>query len=363
MLALAVRVAASLTSLGFVDQQYENVRVALSLAHGAGFADPFGIPTGPTAHIAPGYPLVLSAVYGLFGDALAGDTAKRVLACVMSSLSYAFLPLLARACSFQATVGITAGLFGAIFPLNRYEEISGNSESPWAALVLMLFFYCALTRPHLPMAAGLLFSPVTAPVFAALAIARRWWLPLTLAPLFLLPWAWRNHQSLGSWIWSRDNFGLELAISNRDQAAPALRENLRLGLHRAAHPSLSLAEADRVCYYGEVAYNRQKLDRAFAWMADHPARFIALSVTRIRLFWFPSAYFTVLVVLALFGVYRSPAAWVFASIWLLFPLVYYVVQYDPRYRHPLEWSILLAAAKGVDDLRRLLLPHLPPPHA
>lgn len=357
-IALAVRLVTSLTTLGFIDQQYETVRVALSLAHHGTFADPFRLPTGPTAHLAPGFPAVLSAIYRIFGDGMVGETAKRVLGCAVSALSYALLPALGRACGFRVGVGIAAGLFGAVFPLNRYEEVSGNFESPWVALFLLLLVYGVAANKKMPLAGvGLLFAPVLAPVFLVFAVARRWWIPLALAVLLTAPWALRNHYELGAWIWSRDNLGLELDLSNRDGAAPTLRDNLRLGLHKASHPSHSLTEANEVCYYGEAGYNERRLRTALAWMEIHPAKFAVLTLTRMRWFWFPSVYFGVLVLLAGYGIRSAPSAWIFATVWLLFPLIYYVIQYDPRYRHPLEWSVLLAAAKGVDDLRRSFVRH------
>ncbi|MCU1263505.1 MAG: hypothetical protein JWO80_6390 [Bryobacterales bacterium] len=289
---------------------------------------------------------------------MAGETAKRVLGCAMSALSYAFLPALGRACGFRPALGIAAGLFGAVLPLNRYEEVSGNWESPWAALLLMLLVYAAAAKKEPVFAgAGLLFAPAVAPVFAGFAIVRRWWLAMALAGLIAAPWAWRNHEKLGAWIWSRDNLGLELSLSNSDLATPTMRDNIRLGLHRASHPSKSLIEADKVCYYGEAAYNRIKGQRAVTWIRDHPGRFAALTVQRMCWFWFPSIYFGLLVTLAVYGIRNAQSAWIFATVWLLFPLLYYVIQYDPRYRHPMEWSVLLAASKGVDDLRRLFLPH------
>jgi hypothetical protein len=355
--AFTIRLVTSLTTLGYIDQQYETVRVALSLAHHGTFADPFRLPTGPTAHVAPAFPAILGAVYKIFGDGMAGDTTKRILGCIVGALSYAFLPAVGRACAFRPAIGIAAGLFGAVFPLNRHEEISGNFESPWAALFLILLVYAAAAnRKPLLAGAGLLFAPILAPVFLAFAIARRWWLPLALAALILAPWTWRNHRQLGAWIWSRDNLGLELDLSNRDRATPTLRDNLRSGSHRASHPSHSLREVDKVCYYGEAAYNRRRLLTALAWIDTHPARFALLTLARIRWFWFPSIYFGALVVLAVYGIWRTPSAWIFATVWLLFPLIYYAIQYDPRYRHPMEWSILLAAAKGVDDLRRRFVP-------
>ena len=353
MLAFAVRLATALLTMNYVDQRYETVRVALSLAHGGGFADPFFLPTGPTAHVAPGFPLVLAAVYRVFGDGMAGETAKRVLGCAVSSLSYAFLPAMAGVLKIARPVGIAAGLYGAIIPLNRHEEIAGNWESSWAALFLMALVYL-VTQTVLPSAARfgltggltLLFAPALTPIFALFALARRRWLAFPIAALVLLPWAWRNHQQLHSWIWTRDNFGLELSLSNSDGATPTLRDNIRTGYLDTTHPSHSVIEADKICYWGEAAYNRRRLDTAITWITSHPERFALLTLQRIRLFWFPSIYFSMLVALAFWSKRAGPLR----AVWLLFPLIYYFIQYDPRYRYPIEWSILLAAANGAAAL-------------
>lgn len=350
--AFAVRLFGSLTSLGFVDQNYETVRVALSLAHHNTFADPFLLPTGATAHVAPAFPFLLSVLYRIFGDGLAGDTAKRVTECAVSSLGYALLPAIARACGWREAVGIGAGLWGAVIPLDRYEEISGNFESSWAALLLMLLVWAAAAR-RTPYWAGvmLLFAPALAPVLAVLALARRWWLPLAISVLLVMPWTLRNHAKLGSWIWIRDNLGLELSLSNRDGVTPSMRENIRLGYHGASHPSHSMQELDRVQYYGEALYNQRRLRMALTWIAGHPGKFAALTLARARWFWFPSLYFSAMVLLAFYGIWRAPNAWIFAAVWLVFPLMYYLIQYDARYRHPMDWTLLLAAANGIERLR------------
>ncbi len=357
-----VRLLSSLTTLPHIDQQYESLRVALSLAHNGGFADPYLLPTGPTAHVAPGFPLVISLIYRVFGEGMAGETAKRILGCMVGSLPYALLPAVSVACGFGSLPGWIGGLWGAVIPLNRHEEIAGNWESPWSAVGVLVLVYLTAKRAgawRFGLAGGitLLFAPAVAPVLAAFAVVRRWWWALPIAALLVLPWAWRNHHALGAWIWGRSNFGLELSLSNRDQTTSNIRDNLRLGYHKASHPSHSLREADLVCYWGEAEYNHRRLETAREWIATHPARFASLTLARIRQFWFPSVYFTLLVALAAIGLWRAPNAWIFGTLWTVFPLVYYLVQYDPRYRHPMEWSVLLLAAKGVTDLRRLFLPH------
>src|SRR5271155_3300550 len=46
---------------------YETGSIARSLAEGHGFSSPFGVPTGPTAWIAPLYPFLCSIVFRIFG--------------------------------------------------------------------------------------------------------------------------------------------------------------------------------------------------------------------------------------------------------------------------------------------------------
>ena len=47
---------------------YEMGLLAGSLLHGHGFSSPFGVPTGPTALVAPGYPTLIAALFFIFGD-------------------------------------------------------------------------------------------------------------------------------------------------------------------------------------------------------------------------------------------------------------------------------------------------------
>src|SRR4051812_17324287 len=53
----------------FID---EALNIAFSVAAKGTFADPFGYPTGPTAHLPPAYPAAMAAVYTLFGVGMTG---------------------------------------------------------------------------------------------------------------------------------------------------------------------------------------------------------------------------------------------------------------------------------------------------
>src|SRR5262249_57133511 len=75
----------------------ENEQVAGALADGRGWSDAFDRGTGPTAHTAPLYPLMLAGIYRLCGDY---ETAPRQfvqsgLTLALSVLAMLFLPVLA----------------------------------------------------------------------------------------------------------------------------------------------------------------------------------------------------------------------------------------------------------------------------
>src|SRR5258708_39693590 len=57
----------SLTNWG-----YENVSIALAILAGRGYSSPFFFPSGPTAFMPPGYPLLIAGVYAHFGHGRRG---------------------------------------------------------------------------------------------------------------------------------------------------------------------------------------------------------------------------------------------------------------------------------------------------
>lgn len=50
--------------------RYELERTAISLATTGVYGNPYAIPTGPTAHVSPGYTLILAGLFKLFGTHL-----------------------------------------------------------------------------------------------------------------------------------------------------------------------------------------------------------------------------------------------------------------------------------------------------
>jgi hypothetical protein len=64
----------------------------------------------------------------------------------------------------------------------------------------------------------------------------------------------------------------------------------------------------------------------------------------VRLFWLPQRGHVALAALEWILTAFAVAGLRF---WVFYPLIYYVLQSDERYRYPIEWSIVLAAAIGI----------------
>jgi hypothetical protein len=141
LLALGIRLG---TVFGSASQfrvlrGFETQAVADSLASTGTFANPFRYETGPTAHLAPVYPLFLGGIELLFPDEEDYEAAKQVLSALAASLHYALLPLLAVAAGLPRRVGVLGALVAIamflLLPANvRPLETQGSWEHAWAAL-------------------------------------------------------------------------------------------------------------------------------------------------------------------------------------------------------------------------------------
>ena len=359
---------------------FETQAVADSLYKTGQFANPFRYQTGPTAHLAPVFPLLLTSQMMVWGDGPAYETAKEVLSAFAASLQYALLPVLAVALGWDAITGVLAtalsiGMFlllpTSVLPL----ETHGSWEHTYAALgIVALTILAANTirqakfsnQRAVAWGVGwglyLLLIPSMALVYPVWLtnVVRRHMRFAALATLCLLltltPWTIRNLLVLGSPVWGRSNLGLELYVSNNDCAAAAFAEMSKSGCHARTHPNASPTEARRLKDAGEVRCNQQRMSDAFDWIGNHAGRFASLTVERIRLFWFPdfglgrAAWPIWLITLLGFAglarcaVSNKLAAVLLGGLLAVYPLAYYPVQHVPRYRYPILWvSSLLAA--------------------
>jgi hypothetical protein len=173
--------------------------------------------------------------------------------------------------------------------------------------------------------------------------------------LACVPWAVRNYNVFHEFFFIRSNLGLELRMGNSPGAAATFEEMDRQA-HSYQHPRLVTKEALRVKELGEVEYMRQALDDALNWMKDNPLEFLKLTFLRFIHFWFDSLYhlpvaapilgFTILVILGFRRVFQRlslPQQIALLSPLILYPLIYYLIPYSPRYRTPIDWMIFMLA--------------------
>src|ERR1700687_4805168 len=93
-------------------QAGEVARVSVSVAQRGAFGDPYSsLPTGFTAHVAPGYVFVYATVAKLFGVGRAGAITLWSLNVGFLALQFALLPVL----SDRLWLGVPPGFFAALF--------------------------------------------------------------------------------------------------------------------------------------------------------------------------------------------------------------------------------------------------------
>ena len=359
---------------------WEAGRIARAMVPGHGYADPFSnswMPhTGPTAWLAPLYPLLLAGIFRFFGvftpqsawvlfaiqSVFSAATALAIWAIAIRCFSrrvalwsawlWALYPAAMQyAVRWPWETAITTALFTFALALALRLRGLGEDEptgSPFASWLLfgLLWGAIALANPAL-----LVFLPVCglwilagpAPRAAAVRGAL-----LAAAGLLLCiaPWIARNEAVFHRFIPMRGNFGAELYMGNGPGSAGLLMEYL--------HPFQDPVQLRRYAELGEAAYVAERGAAAKAFIAAHPAHFLANIFRRIFFFWagVPSDQpwyiqgaralnFVFLSLAGLLGLAlalrnRVPAAGLFAWAFLLLPVPYYLVTVHARFRHPLE---------------------------
>ncbi len=367
---------------------FETFAVAHNLAWNGAYANPFALATGPSALLPPAYPIFLALMMRIFGAATEFTNALALAHMLAHALHAALLPRMSSLLFRDRLPGIIAACVAILLPV---IYLFPHSEAIFCPVGLMLF--CLTTDRRLPRggSGGALFTGVFAGVLALLnpaclivcglwvgylawrdrmAFASRTIALITLAFVATLaPWTLRNYREFHRLFFVRDNLGLELYISNNDVALPDIVHNFPTGM-RMYHPGDSPAEIDAIRDMGEAAYMQSRLAIALGWIREHPRRFLALTVERAVLFWFPDAegYTPVhgysvgflsaaaFAGLALMLRRRMPVAAFLGAVLALFPLLYYLVQVDTRYRTPILWLSLLSAGYLIAAAMEALFP-------
>ncbi len=358
--------------------------MALSLMRTGQFADPYMIPTGPTAHPTPLWPALLAVIYHTFGITVTAGYMRALVAISSQSALFALLPWFARRLGVGTRAGILAGIAGSLIPQPMYEIVGHgfSAQAGFALGLVALGFLYRWTARRFSVAGSLLLGagcgaafhlspPLLLVVLGSLTFEFFWnrsrhaWIPLLCvafgAALACVPWTWRNYAALHEFCFIRSNFGLELRIANQPGASADIDVTLaRNGTLR--HPSENLEEARKVRNLGEAEYMRQARKEATEWIKGHPAEFLRLTLMRFVHFWcgplrlpWQAAITTTLSMLALLGLRRilptmeAPHRAALLIPLATFPLVYYIVSYVEHYPAPLAWMLLLLAAYEVQS--------------
>ncbi|HWW14294.1 MAG TPA: glycosyltransferase family 39 protein [Candidatus Dormibacteraeota bacterium] len=364
----------------------ETGRIAQSLVEGKGFSSPFFGQTGPTAIMPPIYPLLLAAVFRVFG------TYTKASALVMLSLDSLFSALtcipvfLIAQKNFGWRTAVWAGWGWAFFPYAIYFSADFIWVTTLATLMLALMFLAALrledssrvsTWGSFGVLAGIgaLTDPVVLSVTSLLALWMCWrriqkkqsWFVPALAALLAFggtvsPWMVRNYRVFHAFVPFRDNFGLELYVGNNGNTWHFTPDGF--------HPSSTDREMNEYRQLGELPYMRHKQAQAMAQINAHPGEFVTLCLRRAVYMWtnfwsFSRRYMeaepldppniflcTGLTVLALAGLRRAFQTGAsigvpYAIALFFFPVVYYITHPQDYYRRPIDPVFVILAAYAV----------------
>lgn len=381
--ALLIRIADLLLRRGpqlsalqnFANFGYEIGAVARSLALGQGFSSPFGVPSGPTAWYTPAYPLLIAAVFRVFGIySSASVIAIGILNSIFSALTcLAILGICRRTAGDK--VGVWSAWAWALFPYFIQWPVRWIWETSLSALLMAFIFYLTLRIADSSstlsfVGYGLAWGLVanTNPTLLVFLPAALLWIwrrqtglqqrtrglavVLFVFAVSLLPWIVRNQLVMG-YTGLRDNFGEELFLGNHE-AGPGFEPT---GFNMSwAHPVWNSRELEKYRQQGELAYIQGKKQIAERFIREHPDVFALVTLKRIVYFWSGSpeeprvhptdprmrtALLFTTAFLSFWGVFRMiwrrvPGASLFLWVLLLYPLVFYITHTNPRYRHPIE---------------------------
>lgn len=378
-------------ALATIPFQNEVGSIAAAVSNGNGFCCVFLQPTGPTAWLAPVYPLLVALLFKIFGSfTVQAFYAAATMNSIFSALT-CLLVYLAGERIGGNVVGMCAAWLWAFFPsgiLMPFEWIWDTSLSAllaaallWATLMAeeqwrvrnallygLLWGVALLTNPALGLLAPFLLGWIAyrqggiAPArFRCTAVS------LALIVACCLPWTIRNAVQFHRLIPLRSNFAFELWLGNNEVFDEHSREISRI---------TRFEQVRRYAQLGETAFLNEKRAQAEAFLLRHPG--LALKLTGRRIittwlgtetpwldFWRTDSWLirflflwnvvTLLgAIAALARLFRehSPFLFPLAAFPLIFPLTYYITHSSLRYRHPCDPVLALLLAIAVIGVHR-----------
>ncbi len=351
---------------------WELPSIAISLMETGQFANPYMIATGPTAHLPPIFPFIISLIYRVFGLTSAAGFASWLFIIVISSLLFGLLPWFSEQFGLGRQPGFIGGIAGAL-----KVEWPGHGEyltALFLGLILVIFLQ-RWSRKNISWKKSFFFGlfigitfhvqPALLPVVLGCIVFELWWskakrnlFSIGIVALGILiaslPWAWRNYRSFDAIFFIRSNFGLELRMGNHEGAVATMEEMDALGEHR--HPRTHFSEVKALREIGEIEYMRQAQKEAFDWIRSNPDDFLWLAVQRFANLWSGPLHrpedainVALLTLFAIGGIWWnyftlkvSQRATLLIPL-ITYPAIYYFMAYMPRYRIPIDWLLYLLA--------------------
>jgi len=376
--------------LAIVPFQQETGNIAYSLAQGKGFGSVFRADTGPTAWLAPVYPLLVAGIFKIFGS----FTTRAFFAAVFLNIlfsSAACVPVFfaGKRVGGLGVASVAAWLW-ALFPsaiMMPFEWIWETSLSAllagtilWATLRLaesdrvldwcgygLLWGLALMTNPALGALLPFLLGWLACRgrlTYRAVDESRPRWKRVALAAgaviLCCVPWTIRNYSAFHRFIPLRSNLSFELWLGNND----IFDEHARNGRKLITRTE----ETRRYAQLGETAYMQEKWQIATSFMASHASLELRLAGRKFNAFWTgvesPLKTFretdSILIrgillcslLTAIAGFFGIVALWrkrrvmtfPLAVFPVIFPALYYVTHADLRYRHPIDPVLCLLTA-------------------
>jgi hypothetical protein len=373
--------------LGIVPFQQETGNIAYSLAAGHGFGSVFRGDTGPTAWLTPVYPLLVAALFKVFGIFTVQAFFAAVFLNIFSSAA-ACVPIF-YAGKRIAGLGVASGAawLWALFPnavMIPFEWIWDTSLSAllaatilWATLELsesprlsgwcgygLLWGLTLMTNPALVSLLPLLLGwAVYRSRGNGLSRLSRPTLAFGVVVLCCLPWTIRNYVVFHRFIPLRSNLSFELWLGNNDvydEHSPNTRTRIT-----------KYEEVRRYTQLGETAFMQEKWKQATQFMGSHPRLELYLIGKRVVATWTglesPVRDFLATDSLLIRGVLlcnvfaaaeallgtvalwrrRNGFAFPSAAFPIVFPCLYYATHASLRYRYPIDPIVLLLTAVAV----------------
>lgn len=378
----------------FFPTSHETWNVAWSIALGRGFSGPLAGMHGPTAWVAPGYPLLIAAFLRITHlDSYSATILALSANCVAAALTcWPIYGIGKRIASHE--VGLASCWLWVFLPTAIIFPLEWLWDPSFSAFFLALLVYWTL---HLPAASSVLLwagygvvwgismlvNPaigILFPFFAVWLVQRRrqsrssWMVHAATAVVFffmcLAPWTARNYAAFGRLIPVKDNFGLELWLGNN----AGVKRNWSPDHHPVGDPNemqqlLRLGEADYMQAKQRQAvefikahprtFFRSVLDRfvdTWAGLADVPSdRWVAALRVGPAYLWFVSA-FSLLAFAGLCLAWGS-SGWEGMPLWIapiVFPVTYYITHSILRYRHPIDPLLAVFAVYALARARSLV---------